>query len=339
MTSRHEFLEKTIHTVLTRGGNRVVVAGGGMWAFYPGEKNENTETVACLEVRLRDGWVLCRYVVPDAGKTVDEGVGYSDLERYALANPTLPGRSRVCLNPVDLSLSLRAEVLVVDGLDLARVCKKTIASLVVSRALLAQSEPPRAETAGPKKRARGATKKQALPATLVETLSEVSEASGWRNPKQEDETGKVLLTLASGGRRATVEPYGKHGVRLSADLSVFSSLSESSRRAVAALALTANGLMRLVRVGVDSPDGPSGVTRSFVETCFTRNPTRPELGFVLSSFAACFGSFGREFAVLADESVALRYLEIRGLATASQQKDIPGREPTPSDNPSVRATA
>jgi len=302
-TTRYEQQERTIHAALTGSGGKVVRVDRGVWEFYPDRPDlpDLPGEFAPVEVRLRDNWVLCCSPVPS-------GLN-GDLEGYALAMPALPGRCKVILDPADMTPRLREEILSVEGVDLAGACGSAIANLASAGALITRPNECRETRSG---------SMSAVPDEIVETLAEVSDASGWTFTEYGDGEDKEIVLAASqrsggGGGHAVVEAHGEHGVRITAGLSRHSGLSSAGRRAAAALVLTANGLMRLVRAGFDPAAASEGNTHAFLETWFTRPPSRPALAFALSTFAAAVNMFDSELGVMADESLARRYLEARGL--------------------------
>jgi len=195
-TTRYEQQERTIHAALTGSGGKVVRVDRGVWEFYPDRPDlpDLPGEFAPVEVRLRDNWVLCCSPVPS-------GLN-GDLEGYALAMPALPGRCKVILDPADMTPRLREEILSVEGVDLAGACGSAIANLASAGALITRPSECRETRSG---------SMSAVPDEIVETLAEVSDASGWTFTEYGDGKDKEIVLAASqrsGGGGGT--PLWKH---------------------------------------------------------------------------------------------------------------------------------
>jgi len=285
--------ERAIGRALETTGEPVTDVGRGHWRVALGEDDASS-----VYVRLRSGWVVCCSPIeaPFDGPT-------NVLERYLRLNGRLFGRSKVVLDPARTTpLFVREDIPVVDGVDVAQACTGAIANLAQTKKRLAVGR-----TLADRER-----KMAALPPAFVDTIEEVSAAVGWSHCAKDAETSVVTLDGPGGSYKAAVAAHASGDYRISAHLSRHRSLSSIARRALAVFLLTANGLVRYARAGIERS---AGATSALFEVRYPGQPSAALMETALSALAVACGMCARELAVLSDESVARRYLAAREAAS------------------------
>jgi hypothetical protein len=143
----------------------------------------------------------------------------------------------------------------------------------------------------------------------VAGVKQLFEELNW--PFTERDGGRLCASLdVSGGRsQAIVEPAGFEGVHLACPLPSVAGASASGQLAVSLFLLAACRVVRMVRVAA----AVSGETIHYCwETWLGDEPTARQLGQALSSLSIACRLTDREIPVLAEDSVARRYLAARG---------------------------
>jgi|GEM_PF-5661516 len=295
---RFDELEHSIQRALERAGGEVACVGRGNWTLHPETSVDNP-----IEVRLRDQWVLCETPAPDPRVN-------GDFERYVSWNSRLAGGCKVALAWDRMAASVREEIPAIDDVDLSSACGEAIAHLASARDIVAKR---RKLPARAKKAPRNS---QAAEAALAQVLAETCEAAGWSYSESDGELPVVSLGLTSGSYPSFAEARNDHDYRIYARLTRYKSLTEVSRRAVAAFLLTVNGVVRFVRTGLE--DAADGVS-AFVEARFSACPTPAVLDVALSALAVTCAMCDRELRALQSEMVAKHYLTARGVSLVQKK--------------------
>jgi hypothetical protein len=135
----------------------------------------------------------------------------------------------------------------------------------------------------------------------------VSEA-GWPVSGSDREGLRVDLDVPGAFHQARVEDH-HGGVRFAADIVRIEPLRTTTRPALALLLLSASALVRMARAAVERTSGEEAVR---FEVVFDAAPSAAEIAHALSALSVACRGFAREAKALADEAVAMRYLELRG---------------------------
>jgi len=290
--------ERAISHALERTGDPVTDVGRGHWRTTFGE-----DGASAVDVRLHGDWVVCRTPLeaPFDGPV-------SGLENYLRINARLGGWCKVVLDPGQTTpLCVREDIPVVDGVDVVQACTGAIANLAAAKKRLATLR-------RPTERER---KKAALPDEVVDSIERVCATIGFGHTAKDSETSVVTLDGPNGSYKAAVRAHHSGECRITAHLWRSRPLSSLGHRALAVFLLTANGQVRFARAGIQrSKDN----TTALFEIRFSGPPSEALMETALSALAVACGMFGRELAVLSDDSVARRYLAAREAVPATAKE-------------------
>ncbi|GAG44262.1 unnamed protein product, partial [marine sediment metagenome] len=202
-------------------------------------------------------------------------------------------------------LVVREDIPVVDGVDVAQACTGAVADLAAAKKSLATMRRPTARD----------RKNVALPGEVVDTIEQVCATIGFGHAAKDSETNVVTLDGPNGSYKAAVTAHPSGECRVTAHLWRYQSLSSLGRRALAVFLLTANGLVRFARAGIERSRHS---TSALFEVRFSGPPSAALMETALSALAVACGVCGRELDVLSDDSVARRYLAAREAVPAKE---------------------
>lgn len=289
MTRQFATLEKEITNALSTLGSGVESSSKGKWRWYPDDSGK-----APVEVRLEDEWLTCQLQVPSPSS--EEELWWR-VERRSL----LDGVCRVIVEPRDNTFHIRQDMPVTENGDFAVACRRALEAMASARRKHFPSNGGGEAAAG-----ESAAEKAGV---ADGTIRDACIEAGWSWCEREGSRPSVDIELPQGSRKVGVETFPGKGCRLSVSLARYKSLNGTSRVAVAAFLLTANGVVRFARAGVEERE--KGV-EAFYEVWIDERPTPAVIGHALASLSVGCRLCERELQVLGDENVARMFLEVRG---------------------------
>jgi len=277
----------------------VVPAGPDTWTI----RGSGPDGALHTRARLEHGWLA---LTAATGQHTDKASAWNVLER----NAALAGGVRLVL-AAGGGLALRADVPLDDeGGDegaAARHVRDALAALVVA------SHGTMNAPSGTINAASGVTLVSAMGSPLAPAVLAQSRASGWPVEARGDAALTVDLGVPGWIERAVVTARGDGTLAVTVPLGEDAprGATETSRRAVARLALRLAGLVRLVRTAADPSDlGNLGDRGSLRFEVIVGAPTGTALGHAFAALAvACALGAAEMTALLHDEAVARLYLQ------------------------------
>ena len=225
------------------------------------------------------------------------GLGGCDLDRALLRNGTLSGGVKYVLDPSSHELRLRADIVIVDELQLADRVRLGLVGLHQGHAQL--DECAASPAAAPRDHSLNSKA-----ARLTQLLSE----SCWSFTERSSNELAVSLRVDSAPPALIATNGG--GVELILELVRCNSRESLRLRAVSVFLLTANGNLRLARASSSDRDGQ----RSFgFHVCLPASAVAEEVEHALSALSVAYRTCAREAAALLDQRTAQYYLSAVGI--------------------------
>jgi len=274
--------EDNVAAALTKVAGPVTEKGAGRWSvsLWNG-------AVHPVEARLDDGWLALQA----AGW--DHRVAPWDLLR---ANAGLTGLARFVLEEVPSVTTLQAEI-PVGGDDLPAELEAACAGL--RQALELEPDAPAAPPSPPEDRP---------------DLARLCAEAGWPFEERDGGTLSVELETADMPLRARLEDEADGGLRLQAALLQTQTLGSPGRQAVATALLATSATVRMVRAYA-AEEGDEVQTGFEVRLSCAAEPAT--LDHALAALSVSCGLCVLEARALQEETLAQRYLEVRGYAPNS----------------------
>jgi hypothetical protein len=206
-------------------------------------------------------------------------------------NATLPGLAKLALAH-DGSLQLRAELPMIEGIDLAARFRETCCGF---------------EAEWTHKDDRSSQDVPPVKAEPIDLKGLCSE-SGWPFTERGGRKLAVELEVPGGFSQALLIP-AEHGVRISCEVACLDPITERCRQAVGGFLLAASGLVRMVRASVNTNGTPAAAQ---FEVVFGTAPSPLEISSALESLSVSCSLCGEEIKTLTVPAIAERYLALRG---------------------------
>jgi hypothetical protein len=233
--------------------------------------------------RRVDGWLVLNAALPPRERAL---APWDALLRVAAC----PGVAKPVIEPPGDAITLRADIAVEDGVDLA--AREREARDALQRLADGSSEPP-----------------PAAPAPVDDAvLAEMVRDLAWPFTTRASSRMAATLGVASRLCQAFLESCGDRGCRARVDLVRLPDVAPEVKSGLAVLLLTLGHAIRLVRPGAETRDGQ---TTLFIEVHIARDVTAPELNHALSALSVASRMVAREIDALTDPDVARTYLAAR----------------------------
>ncbi len=249
--------------------------------------------------------------------------------QYARTSASLSGRSKIVLEPDDVSLQLCEELPVGNGTDISKSCEEAVTSLTLADTKLHESEEvthnhsqKSAPTSTPLNRSflgspapeagsGSRSSRDAAPAlgNSSNSLQDACKEAGWSFTERDNGCLMINLDILRSNYRASLEILPDQGIRVGVQVARYRSLSDITRYALAVFVLTANGVIRFARGGID--ETKKGAS-AFFEVRFFELPSAVEINHAMSALCAACAYCGRELQSLGDDRVARWFLSMRG---------------------------
>lgn len=289
--------ERSIAAAIGRCASSAKQVGAGRWQFAL----TNGATLHA-EASMEQDWLLLDAAMPKppAGPAADDAPGAWDL---LLRNAALAGGAKFVFLPRRRAAHVRAEI----PLDvratiarrLRRACRGCKAALGEYRGHTAHKGPSR----------RRASAKRPGPKDKDGALAELCTAAGWDFAERAPGVLTVELDVPGDAYHALLARRTGRRVAVAVELASCSRPSEATRLALGLMLLTASGMVRMARAAAEAVEGR---TATRFEAVLHHTPAPGELAHALSALSVACRLCGREARTLQDETVAQRYLSVRG---------------------------
>jgi hypothetical protein len=273
--------DEAIGAAITALASQVIPIGNSVWRFTLLNGSPHVVTA-----KIDGDWLLLE--ADCSGEAQRPECFWDSLVR----NASLAGLAKLVLAH-DGSPQLRAELPVLDGVDLAARVRETCNGFEVAWSHKDVHSSPAASPAG-----------DAEPIDLKRQCSE----SGW--PFTERSNGKlaVELEVRGGFCQALLIPTDR-GVRISCELATLGAIPEECRQAIGGLLLAASCLVRMGRASINASRTPPVAQ---FEVVFGTMPSPSEISSALESLSVGCSLCGEEIKTLQVPVIAERYLTLRG---------------------------
>ncbi len=250
-----------------------------------------------------EDWLAVEVQNPAAQKRPSSRLG--QLWDFLALNPLLPGGVKYALMPKDRGPRIRVELPLEEGACPAGAIR--LAALGLKVAFHRLNDKAQADDATDPKPTCPAETEAAD--EKGDDLSDLCNAAGWKFAKRASGRLAVELEAPANPCQAIVEHRGA-GIAAAVELAACEGLGRESRHAAALMLLTACGLVRMVRATASRTDARTALG---YEVAMGVGPTAGQLGRALSALSVACGFCGQqELAAMQDESIAQRYLSVRG---------------------------
>jgi hypothetical protein len=155
----------------------------------------------------------------------------------------------------------------------------------------------------------------------VEFLKGALTETEWRYTEKGEGELAVDLNVPNSRAQATVTYTPDTAWRLSVQTARHKKISDKAKPALALLMLSANLSLRLARAGIQDDENAAC---TFFEVRFSAPPSSSLLDHALNALSVAVSLFGKEVKALEDESVAKRYLELRGWTPRAHRSSTGG---------------
>ncbi len=259
------------------------------------------EGVAVSAAVHGDEWLVLR--------ALDGPVGLDSPADALARNAAEPGPAKLVAVGCAAQLSARADIVLIDGLAPAARIREAIGGLLH----LARD----GERAADMDAAAGQQHDdEAEWGAIREHVTAAIGEAGWACHERSNLDVVVDLDVPGQFRQATVRPGHRTSIALRVDLVRVSQGADAVHRALAALLLTATGVVRMVKAGVMRE---AGADVFFVRCHVGHDASVDEMRHALSALTVACRLVGREADVMAvDAAIARAYLEARGWAASTE---------------------